>query len=98
VISLINSRFRKCFNSLPKTIKKDASAAYKAWKKDPFTPHLRFKQIHPTIPIYSVSINRNWRALGQMKDDSIVWFWIGSHEDYNKLVKSHRLKKSSKNI
>jgi hypothetical protein len=28
-----------------------------------------------------------WRALGvmQAKEDKIVWFWIGSHAEYDKL-------------
>tara|TARA_B110000305_G_C19072025_1_gene462113 strand:- start:301 stop:474 length:174 start_codon:yes stop_codon:yes gene_type:complete len=31
---------------------------------------------------------KNWRALGTMDGEGIVWFWIGSHEDYNNLIKS----------
>jgi hypothetical protein len=27
-----------------------------------------------------------YRALGVRRDDTIVWFWIGSHADYDKLL------------
>jgi hypothetical protein len=32
---------------------------------------------------YSIRIGRNWRALGLWKGDTIEWFWIGSHEQYD---------------
>jgi hypothetical protein len=47
---------------------------------------LRFKHVHPTEPIYSVRISLDYRALGVLQDDDIVWFWIGSHADYDKLL------------
>jgi exonuclease SbcD len=47
---------------------------------------LRFKQVHPTEPIYSVRISRNYRALGVREDDAMIWFWIGSHADYDDLI------------
>ena len=49
-------------------------------------PALQFKQIHPTEPIYSVRINRDYRAVGVKSDREIIWFWIGSHSDYDKLI------------
>jgi len=34
--------------------------------------------------VWSVRIGRSYRALGKRTDaDTIVWYWIGSHEDYN---------------
>jgi hypothetical protein len=35
-----------------------------------------------------VRVALGWRALGVSKDDAIVWFWIGSHADYDRLVGS----------
>jgi len=34
------------------------------------------------------SISIGWRAVGIIEDDTIVWFWIGSHGDYDKLLSS----------
>ena len=36
--------------------------------------------------VYSVRIGRGWRALGYMTDNSMVWFWIGSHAEYDRLL------------
>jgi len=47
---------------------------------------LQFKQVHPSQPIYSARVGLGYRALGVRKGDLIVWFWIGSHSDYDRLV------------
>ncbi|MGH9395588.1 MAG: hypothetical protein ACRD18_01885 [Terriglobia bacterium] len=32
-------------------------------------------------PIYSVRISLGWRAIGIRKEDTMIWYWIGSHYD-----------------
>lgn len=98
MISKVLPKFKKCFKKLPKNIQKEAISAYKIWKRDPFYPPLSFERKNHPKPIYSVSIGPNWRALGILKGNIIYWFWIGSHEDYNQLVKTHRLTNSTKSI
>jgi hypothetical protein len=49
-------------------------------------PGLNFKKVDMENSIYSARIGLGYRALGQMDDDTIVWFWIGPHGDYDKLV------------
>lgn len=92
MISKVLPSFRKCFKKLHKDIQKEAVKAYKLWKKDPYYPSLKFERKHHRKPIYSVSIGSDWRALGLVQDGTITWFWIGSHEDYNNLIKNKRLK------
>jgi hypothetical protein len=72
---------------LPARIQAQALRAYRLWSRDPQHPSLRFKQVHPSKPIYSVRIALGWRALGIREGDTMVWFWIGSHADYDRLVK-----------
>ena len=37
--------------------------------------------------VWSVRINRNYRALGIRDADAVVWFWIGTQREYDKLLK-----------
>jgi len=90
MISHINTRFRKTFQQLPKDIKEQAKKSYKLWKQHPFHPSLEFKRVYPSKPVYSVRVGTDWRALGLRKDEIIVWFWIGSHEDYSNLLSQFR--------
>jgi len=86
MISHTTDRFRRAFANLPNEIQHQAKDAYKQFQRDPFYPSLRFKRVHSTKPIYSVRINIEYRALGIQDESEMVWFWVGSHDDYTKLL------------
>lgn len=79
-------RFRKAFQDLPPHIQRKARETYQFWKQNPYHPGLQFKQIHARKPIYSVRIGIGWRAVGVKDGETMVWFWIGSHADYDNLI------------
>ena len=79
-------RFRRAFARLPKPIKERAREAYRRFVENPNHPGLRFKRIHPTEPIYSARVTKDYRTLGLLEDDTIIWFWIGTHADYDELI------------
>lgn len=86
MISTTTKRFRKAYAKLPIHIQKSSKKAYRLWKENPYHPSLHFKQIHKKLPIYSVRIALAWRTVGIKQDDKMIWFWIGSHADYDKLI------------
>jgi hypothetical protein len=75
------------FGRLPERIRTRARAAYRLFRLDPAHPSLRFKQVHPSRPIFSVRVGLACRALGVRDADEIIWFWIGSHADYDQLLR-----------
>ncbi|MBU2609838.1 MAG: hypothetical protein KJ606_02655 [Chloroflexi bacterium] len=81
------ARFWKFYNNLPKDIQRSADKAYKLWQSTPHHPSLHFKRIDPQDPIYSIRVGKKHRALGWLEGDTVTWFWIGSHADYDKLLK-----------
>jgi hypothetical protein len=87
MISHITEKFRKAFAELPADVRDQARQAYRLFVENPHHPGLHFKSIHPTRPIYSVRVGLNYRAVGAREGDEIVWFWIGSHAEYDKLIK-----------
>lgn len=78
--------FRKQLAALPRHVQEQAEEAYQRWQEDPSYNSLRFKQVHPSKPVYSVRISRDYRALGLLKGDTVYWYWIGNHADYDKLL------------
>ena len=84
---MTTSKFRKAFEKLPAEIQQRARQAYTIWKENPNHPSLHFKQIHETQPIFSVRVGLSYRAIGIKEKDVMVWFWIGSHEEYNNLIR-----------
>lgn len=84
--STINARFRKMFARLPTEVQMQARAAYRQFMNNPHHPSLHFKRVHPSQPIYSIRINRDYRALGERDGDNITWVWIGPHDAYDKQI------------
>ncbi|MDJ0534051.1 MAG: hypothetical protein QNJ70_16445 [Xenococcaceae cyanobacterium MO_207.B15] len=86
----MNSRttiqFRKNFSNLPKQIQQQTRQAYRLFKQNPQHPSLRFKKVHSELPVYSARITKNYHAVGILEDNTIIWFWVGTHGDYDKLL------------
>lgn len=75
--------FWTAYDTLPAHIRQLADDNYALLKQNPRHPSLHFKRIGP---YRSVRVGLNFRALGVDADGDIVWFWIGSHADYDRLV------------
>jgi len=90
VISRATDAFWKAYRNLPDQVQQRARTAYRIWRENPGHPSLQFKQIHSTEPIYSVRIGLGWRAVGVRSGETIVWYWIGSHADYDTLISLFR--------
>jgi len=87
--SELTDEFIEYFADLPERVQKTARKNYKLWKQNPSHPSLEFKKLNTEQPTYSVRAGIGWRAVGVMKDsETIVWFWIGSHSNYDKLLKN----------
>jgi plasmid maintenance system killer protein len=85
--SRITRAYRRALAGLPTNVRRQAANAYRRFRADPNHPSLHFKKVHPSLPIYSARINDDYRVVGQMRGDAIVWFWIGKHEEYERLLK-----------
>jgi mRNA-degrading endonuclease RelE of RelBE toxin-antitoxin system len=79
--------FRKRLRELPKSIQKQAVKAYVLWKNNPYHPSLQFKRVSQRQPIYSARVTINYRVLGLLESNHIYWYWIGTHNEYDELLK-----------
>ena len=84
--SRTTAEFRKSFANLPKQVQEQTREAYRQFQENPSYPSLRFKKVHPELPIYSARISNNYRAVGQLDGDTVIWFWVGSHAEYDRLL------------
>jgi len=74
--------FWEAYASLDESIKRKARKAFRLWAKNPFHPSLHFKCINREENIWSARITRGYRAVGVLEGDTVTWFWIGHHDDY----------------
>ncbi|WP_297056879.1 hypothetical protein [Thermosulfurimonas sp.] len=82
--SLKSSGFQKYFKRLPPEIQEKARKAFKLWLENPFHPSLRFKCIDREENVWSIRIDRNYRALAYKEEELFLWFWIGPHKEYER--------------
>ena len=81
-------RFWSAYRSLPQPIQDLARKAYGLFRENPAHPSLQFKKVADRGPVYAVRVTLDYRALGIFTGHEVVWFWIGSHADYDRLLRS----------
>jgi hypothetical protein len=86
VNSFLLPQFLVPYRALPENVRRQARQAYALFQQDPHHPSLRFKQVHPTRPVYSARVGLHYRVVGLRDGSDIFWFWIGSHADYDRLL------------
>jgi hypothetical protein len=86
----MNSRttrcFRELFAGLPRQVQRQARESYRLFMQDPRHPGLHFKQVHRDPPTYSARVGLGYRAAGVLDGNTVIWFWIGTHADYERLL------------
>ena len=88
MISKTHADFWQCFHALPVSVQRQARERFRLWQQDAFNRALHFKPL--VDEVWSVRVNQQYRALGRRTGNMMVWFWIGTHADYDKLVKRLR--------
>lgn len=78
--------FWDAYEKLDKQTRERARKAFALWTENPFHPSLRFKNVNTEEGAWSVRITRGVRALGKMDGDTVTWFWIGKHDDYERMI------------
>jgi mRNA-degrading endonuclease RelE of RelBE toxin-antitoxin system len=86
VISRLHPTFRRDFAKLPRDVQRMARNAYRRFQADPTHPSLQFKPLHTSLPLWSVRVTGSYRAVGVRREDSIIWFFIGTHAEYDRLL------------
>ncbi|MEA5505913.1 hypothetical protein VB735_22905 [Halotia wernerae UHCC 0503] len=72
------------YRQLPSHIQKLADRCYEMLKQDSQYPSLYFKQVGQ---FWSVRVGLHYRALAVEQEGEIVWFWIGTHAEYDRLLR-----------
>ena len=83
---LASPKFWSLYGELPNEVQLTARKCFDLLKSSPEHPSLHFKQLK-NRNWFSARVGIHYRVLGIPVDDGIEWFWIGSHAEYNRLVR-----------
>ena len=86
--STVVKSFWNHFSQLSEENRKTAKEKFRLWKNNPWHSSLRFKCVNSPKELWSARVSKNIRAVGiKSNDNEIVWFWIGNHKEYDRLIK-----------
>jgi hypothetical protein len=77
-------RFWNCFGELPSAIQALARKNFELLKADSRHPSLHFKRVGN---FWSARVGSDFRALAMADGEDFIWVWIGTHEEYDRLIK-----------
>lgn len=77
--------FWACYHALPEAVRKIADDNDHLLRADPRHPSLHLKRVGR---LWSVRVGIGFRALAADSDDGLIWFWIGSHAKYDRILRA----------
>jgi hypothetical protein len=80
---LATPRFWLCYRQLPEEVQRLADKCYELLRQDARHPSLHFKKVGR---FWSVRVGLHYRALAVEREADLVWFWIGAHAEYDRLL------------
>ena len=86
--SFTQPSFWRAYRLLPEHVRRQARASYRLFEQDPRHPSLQFKRVSQRRPVYSARVSADYRAVGVRDEEAIIWFWIGPHHEYDRLLRN----------
>lgn len=80
---LASPTFWEAYGKLPESVRALADKNYALLKENPRHPSLQLKKVGR---FWSVRVGSRYRALAVQVNEDLLWFWIGSHSDYDAIV------------
>lgn len=75
--------FWACYQILPESVQNLADKNFKLLKNNPFYPSLHLKKIGK---YRTVRVGLYYRAIAVEVSNGLLWFWIGPHDEYDKVL------------
>ncbi len=72
-----------CYRQLPDAARELADKNFALLRADPHHRSLRLKRVGP---FWSARVGLHYRVLARARDEGLVWFWIGRHDEYERIL------------
>ena len=85
MIHRASPRFWACYHRLPEDVRRLADRSFASLRNDSLHPSLHFKKVGA---LWSARVGLHYRAIAVEEDIEMIWVWIGTHAEYDRIVKS----------
>jgi hypothetical protein len=79
-----STQFWDCYDGSPESVRARADKQFALLKEDPSHPSLHFKRVGRYL---SARVNDDVRVLGMDIEGGILWFWMGRHDEYTRMIR-----------
>jgi len=76
-------RFWQCYEGLSPSVRELADKCFELLKENPRHPSLHLKKVGR---FWSARVGKGHRVLAVQQGEALVWFWIGDHDTYDRLI------------
>ena len=83
---ILDEDFENCRAELPKRMQERVLEKIAILRQNPRYPSLRLKKVGK---LWSIRINQGYRALAREEDTTLVWFWVGPHDAYQRHIRRY---------
>ena len=80
---ILDEDFWESCTELPRTIQRRVPQKFQLLQQNPRHPSLRFKKVGD---LWAIRVSRGYRALAREEDGNFIWFWIGTHDEYERRI------------
>jgi len=77
-------RFWQCHSRLPDDVRRVAEKNFRLLKKNPRHPSLQFKKVGE---VWSARVGIAHRAVAIEDGNDFIWVWIGTHDEYEEMIR-----------
>ena len=89
--STLSLKFFDTYRHLPPGIRAKARESYRLFAADPASVKFKaIKRLADGNQLCSARVTRDYRVLGVLVNDNVIWFWIGSHDNYERPIREFR--------
>ena len=75
--------------ALSQALQNRVARQFQVLQENPLYPSLHFKKV--SVGLWSIRITNDYRALGYEDGDRIVWYWIGPHSEYERMIRRSKI-------
>jgi hypothetical protein len=86
VKSVATRRFWELFQALPSEVQNPAVKNYQLWRRNHSHPSLHFRRLQGSDDRFTIRDGVHYRAPGRLAGERMIWVWIGTHADYDRLA------------
>lgn len=84
---ILDDGFENYRRELPEDMQERVLQKIAMLRENPRHPSLRLKKVGK---LWAIRINQRYRALAREEGATLVWFWVGLHDAYERHIRRHR--------